>query len=200
MPKIIKGGIFIENKNSSLEKLEELIKSQDKDVFIKLLIEVLKLNIKNIEFDQKIGLKDISEYEFELIKIKLILNTNEEIEMYLKMIKKCKVKESIFCYWCTIYEEELMKTKDNQETILNKVLISELNKKKYQQRIFLEIENNKTQILETGTEVNFLEIMNYIEKFKSKTNKYERLEKYFDNENNDVLLIGIKMKRDKILE
>lgn len=93
-----------------------------------------------------------------------------------------------------------MKTNDNQETILNKVLISELDKKKYQQRIFLEIENNKTQILETGTEVNFLEIMNYIEKFKSKTNKYERLEKYFNNENNDVLLIGIKMKRDKILE
>ena len=42
----------------------------------------------------------MSEYEFELVKVNAILQTDEEVEMYLKMIKNNKIKESIFCYWC----------------------------------------------------------------------------------------------------
>ena len=120
--------------------------------------------------------------------------------MYLRMVKKSKIKESIFCYWCSIYEEELMKSpgSDKTESCINKVLISELNKRKYQQSIFLEIENNKTGILETGTEVNFLDILNYIKDYKNKSNKYEELLKYFNEKSEYALLIGIKMKRDKI--
>lgn len=130
----------------------------------------------------------------------MTLSSDEEIEMYLRMVKRSKIKESIFCYWCTIYEEELLKTKEKEEKepIINKVLISELNKKKFQTNIFLEIENNKTQILETGTEINFLEIIDYIKEYKNKTNQYEKILKYFDEKNEEVLLIGIKMKREKL--
>ena len=130
----------------------------------------------------------------------MILSSKEEIEMYLRMVKRSKIKESIFCYWCTIYEEELLKTKEKEEIepIINKVLISELNKKKFQTNIFLEIENNKTQILETGTEINFLEIIDYIKEYKNKTNQYEKILKYFDEKNEEVLLIGIKMKRERL--
>ena len=130
----------------------------------------------------------------------MTLSSKEEIEMYLRMVKRSKIKESIFCYWCTIYEEELLKTKEKEEMepIINKVLISELNKKKFQTNIFLEIENNKTQILETGTEINFLEIIDYINEYKNKTNQYEKLLKYFDEKNEEVLLIGIKMKRERL--
>jgi len=117
--------------------------------------------------------------------------------MYLKMIKNTRIKEAIFCYWCSIYEEEMLKAKEleNIDICINKVLISELNETKYQKRIFLAIENNKTQLLETGTEVNFLEIVNYIEEHKVEKKEYEKLYKYFDKESNDVLLIGIKMNR-----
>lgn len=130
----------------------------------------------------------------------MTLSSDEEIEMYLRMVKRSKIKESIFCYWCTIYEEELLRTKEKEEVepIINKVLISELNKKKFQTNIFLEIENNKTQILETGTEINFLEIIDYIKEYKNKTNQYEKILKYFDEKNEEVLLIGIKMKREKL--
>ena len=48
---------------------------------------MLKLNIKKIKYDKNIKLSNISEYEFELIKVKAIMETNEEVEMYLKMIK-----------------------------------------------------------------------------------------------------------------
>lgn len=119
--------------------------------------------------------------------------------MYLTLVKRSRVKESIFCYWCSIYEEELLKARENEkmEVFVNKVLISELEKKQYQQSIFLEIENNRSPILETGTEVNFLEILNYINEYKNEKNKYEELYQYFNNAEDDVLLIGIKMKRDK---
>ena len=194
-----KEGIFIENQSNKIIMLKNLIESEDKKIIQQILRDVLQLEIEEIEYDKSIKLNDISEYEFELLKVKVILPTKEEIEMYLKMIKKSKIKESIFCYWCAIYEEELRKVKENEnmETFLNKVLISELNKKKYYQSIFLEIENNKTCILETGTEVNFIEIANYINEFKSQKNKYEELFKYFDEKSDDVLLVGIKMKRDK---
>lgn len=114
------------------------------------------------------------------------------------MIKNSKIKESIFCYWCAIYEEELFKSKEmeNVDTIVNKVLISELNQNKYQQRIFLTIENNKTSILTTGTEVNFIDIIKYIGDQKNEKNQFEELYKYFDKESEDVLLVGIK-KVDK---
>ena len=176
--------------------LKKLIESEECDILIQILRNVLQLDIEKIEYCKNIKLNDVSEYEFELVKVKVTLSTKEEVEMYLKMVNKCKIKESIFCYWCSIYEEELLRLQA-RENILNKVLISELSKKKYQQGIFLEIENNKTPILETGTEVNFLEIVNYINDLKNEKNKYDKLLKYFGKSEENQLLIGIKMKREK---
>lgn len=161
---------------------------------------MLKLGIKEIQYEKNLQLNNISEYEFELVKIKAILESNEEVEMYLKMIKNTRIKESIFCYWCSIYEEELIKVQDELEDInifVNKVLISELEKTKYQNRIFLTIENNCTKILETGTEVNFIEINKYINEFKNEENQYEKLNEYLGEQNDQVLLVGIKMNRMK---
>ena len=158
------------------------------------------MNIKEIKYNKNIQLSNISEYEFELVKVNAILESGEDVEMYLKMIKNTRIKESIFCYWCSIYEEELMKAKesDNIDILINKVLISELDKNKYQKRIFLTIEENKTQILETGTEVNFIEIADYINEQKNEKNQFEKLYEYFEEQSEDVLLVGIKMNRMEI--
>lgn len=168
--------------------------NEDKEVFKKVLNQELDLGIKEIKYDKNLQLSNASEYEFELVKCKIILDDNKEVEMYLKMIKNNKIKESIFCYWCTIYEEELFKTND-VESVINKVLITELDKTKYKETIFLTIENNKTQILETGTEVNFIEISKYIEEMKNEQNHFGKLDKYFENDDNYVLMVGIKIKR-----
>ncbi len=168
--------------------------NEDKDVFKEVLNQELSLRIKEIKYDKNLQLSNASEYEFELIKCKIILEDNKEVEMYLKMIKNNKIKESIFCYWCTIYEEELFKTND-VESAINKVLITELDKTKYKETIFLTIENNNTQILETGTEVNFIEISKYIEEMKNEKNQFEKLDKYFKKCDDYVLMVGIKIKR-----
>ncbi len=189
-----KGGIIIENK---VAKLKALMECDENHIIKQVLNNVLHLNIKEIKYDKNLKLSNISEYEFELIKVKAMLETDEEIEIYLKIIKNSRIKESIFCYWCTIYEEELMKAKelDNMDVIINKVAISELKKSRYQESIFLTIENNRTPILETGTEVSFIEIRDYIEDHREKNTELEKLYKYFEKESNDVLLVGIKMRR-----
>lgn len=189
-----KGGIIIENK---VAKIKVLMECDENHIIKQVLNNVLHLNIKEIKYDKNLKLSNISEYEFELIKVKAMLETDEEIEIYLKIIKNSRIKESIFCYWCTIYEEELMKAKelDNMDVIINKVAISELKKSRYQESIFLTIENNRTHILETGTEVSFIEIRDYIEDHREKNTELEKLYKYFEKESNDVLLVGIKMRR-----
>lgn len=189
-----KGGIIIENK---VAKLKALMECDENHIIKQVLNNVLHLNIKEIKYDKNLKLSNISEYEFELIKVKAMLEADEEIEIYLKIIKNSRIKESIFCYWCTIYEEELMKAKelDNMDVIINKVAISELKKSRYQESIFLTIENNRTPILETGTEVSFIEIRDYIEDHREKNTELEKLYKYFEKESNDVLLVGIKMRR-----
>lgn len=136
-------------------------------------------------------MEDISEYEFELVKTNAIIEEEEDIDIYLKIIKRNKIKESIFCYWCTIYDEEISEKDTNKKMILNKVIISELNKKRYHQSIFLEIENNVNKILEFGTEINFVEINKYIEE----TGLVHLQESFNDD---DVLMIGTKPNVDKI--
>ena len=189
-----KGGLIIENK---VLKLKQLVESEDNKILKQIFNDILKLNIKEIKYNKNIQLSNISEYEFELVKVNAILESGEDVEMYLKMIKNTRIKESIFCYWCSIYEEELIKAKEteNMDILINKVLISELDKTKYQKRVFLTIEENKTQILETGTEVNFIEIADYINEQKNEKNQFEKLYEYFEKQSEDVLLVGIKMNR-----
>ena len=60
--------------------------NEDKEIIKEILDDILHLGIREIEYDKNIQLSNISEYEFELVKVKAILKSNKEVEMYLKMI------------------------------------------------------------------------------------------------------------------
>ena len=184
--------------NEKSTKLIQLVESKENEIFKDVLSDILKLEIEEIKYEKNIKLNDLSGYDFELVKLKVKLQTQHELEIYLKMVKKTKIKESIFCYWCSIYEEELIK-KQQKENILNKVLISELTKGEFQQSIFLEIEDNTTPIIENGTKIIFLEIKNYIKEYNNKKNQLKKIEKYFIDEK-DVLLLGIKANSTVLLK
>lgn len=181
-------------ENSKVKELRSIIEKSDKQL-VEILREILHIQIDKIEVEKQLKLKNISEYEFEVIKTKAKLDDGKELEIYLKPIKNSRIKESIFCYWCLIYEEELLDKNIHPEgeMSLNKVLISELTKKKYYQSVFLEIENNKGNVLETGTEINFIEILKYLE--EQKNQEYNELKKYFEELGDYVLLVGIKVNR-----
>ena len=146
-----------------------------------------------MSFEKTLKLKNMSEYNFEVFKLKVVLQSKEEIEMYLKLVKKTKIKESVFCYWCLLYEEEIL---NNQKDIkpnnyTNKVLISELEKKKYYQSIFLRIDNNISKLIENGTEINFVDVKKYIIEKKLEKEYLEILE-CFNQDEDYELLVGIK--------
>lgn len=146
-----------------------------------------------MSFEKTLKLKNMSEYNFEVFKLKVVLQSKEEIEMYLKLVKKTKIKESVFCYWCLLYEEEIL---NNQKEIkpnnyANKVLISELEKKKYYQSIFLKIDNNISKLIESGTEINFVDVKKYIIEKKLEKEYLEILE-CFNQDEDYELLVGIK--------
>ena len=44
--------------------------------------------------------------------------------------------------------------------------------------------------------MNFIEIADYINENKNENNQLEKLYKYFDRGDDDVLLVGIKMNRE----
>ena len=160
-----------------------------------LLNEIMHTEIESINFEKILKLNNMSEYEFNVVKTKTILTNQEEIEVYFKIVKNSRIKESIFCYWCLIYEEELLnKNFEKKEDIfLSKVIISELTKKKFYQSVFLKIENNKFRILENGTEVNFVNVYKFIKENK-KIEQYEKILECFENLDDYVLLVGMKMK------
>ena len=181
-------------ENNKVKKLKNIIEKSDKQL-VKILREILHIQIDKMNVEKQLKLKNISEYEFEVIKTKAKLEDENELEIYFKPIKNSRIKESIFCYWCLIYEEELLDKNINLEgeMSLNKVLISELTKKKYYQSVFLEIENNKGNILETGTEINFIDILKYVK--EQNNEEYKELKEYFEELGDYVLLAGIKLDR-----
>ena len=77
-----KGGINIENK---VLKLKQLVESEDNKILKQIFNDILKLNIKEIKYNKNIQLSNISEYEFELVKVIATLESDEEVEMYLKI-------------------------------------------------------------------------------------------------------------------
>ena len=165
-----------------------------------MVCKINKRLYRKHKIEKRLKLKNISEYEFEVIKTKAKLENDNEVEIYFKPIKNSRIKESIFCYWCLIYEEEISDKKIHPEgdIFLNKVLISELTKKKYYQSVFLEIENNKGHMLENGTEINFIEILKYLK--EESCEGCEELKNYFEKMQDYVLLAGIKINRkNKIL-
>ena len=89
-------------ENNKVEKLKIIIEKSDKQL-VEILKEILHIQIDKIEIEKQLKLKNISEYEFEVIKTKAKLNDGNELEIYFKPIKNSRIKESIFCYWCLIY-------------------------------------------------------------------------------------------------
>ena len=74
---------------------------------VELLKELTKLNIIDIEFDDLKNMGDMSGYDFAIIKLKAVLgDKNDLADLYIKMIRKDRIKESIFCYWSLLYDEK----------------------------------------------------------------------------------------------
>lgn len=170
---------------------------------MELLKELTKLTITDFQFESLKNMGDLSGYDFSIIKLTVFLeNVNSEdnketkTDVYIKMIRKDKIKESIFCYWSLLYEEKFKDYEESEFTsVVSKVRITETESEKYKHSVLLEIKENKWGILEYGSNIHLVKLAQYLnDKTITKPELLTKWKKYIEEDNQDVLFIGIVNK------
>ena len=162
----------------------EILK-KDKARTIALLQEILKHSITDIEFEDIKEFNSITEYNFSILKVNILYKDGRKEQIYLKMIKGGKIKESIFCYWSLLYEEFLYNNKNKDKDIVQKAIITQVTSDKSSSCILLTL-NAK---LNYCAEINLIELKKYFEK----NIDYERWLEALEIKDDDILFIGKKM-------
>lgn len=172
------------NNCDFFKKLTENLKDSKENV-IKLLRDILKVPIIDIEFEGTEEFNSIVEYDFAVVKVNLIYENEEKKEIYLKMIKGGKIKESIFCYWSLLYEEYLKSNQSNVENIVQKAIITQITSD----------ESSSSLVLTLNTKLNYCAEINLVElrNFAEKNQEYERWLDSLEIKNDDILFIGRKL-------
>lgn len=168
---------------------------------VDLLKDLTQLNIQHIEFEDLKNMDTSSGYDFPVIKLKVIINDNSkeksniknEKEIYIRMIRKDRIKESIFCYWSLLYEEKFKDFEESEFTsVINKVKITEMENQEYKHTVLLEINDNKWEVLEKGSTIQLVKFAKFLNNNKIKkselTNEWRE---FINTENQDVLFIGV---------
>lgn len=152
---------------------------------IKSLLEViLKKNIISIDIEGIEHFESIIEYDFSLLKANVLYKNNKSEEMYLRLIKGGKIKESIFCFWSILYEEYLRNKENDSENVVQKAIITQIMSEENVSSLLLTIDAKFNYC----AEVNLVELKKYLEK-----NKKERWLGSLEIKDNDILFIGKKM-------
>ena len=128
-----------------------------------------------------------------LLKLKVDLNDDKTADIYIRMIRKDRIKESIFCYWSLLYDEKFKTYEESDFTsVINKVKITETENETYKHSVLLEIKENKWGILEYGTTIHLVKLERFLKdstiRKSSLTNNWK---KYIEDNNEDVLFIGV---------
>ena len=167
--------------------LECILKDTDnKHIIITLLECLLNSKIKEFEYIGIQRFDGIIEYDFSLVKIKILFDDNKKQMAYLRMIKGGKIKETIFCYWSLLYEEYLNNNKLYEKGLNpEKVIINENSTEENKKNITLMINKN----INYSTEIALVQLKRYINEKAKENNNLNKLKKYEINDN-DILFLG----------
>lgn len=157
----------------------------NKKRIIELLEKILRCSIKDIAFEGKEQLDGIIEYDFSLIKTNIVYNNKKSDDIFIKIIKGGKIKETIFCYWSLLYDEYLKKNKAEEGNNLQKAVITQITSDDTISHLLLTL-NSK---LNYYAEIDLVELKNFTQKNKL----YERWSKDLEIKSGDILFIGKKM-------
>lgn len=162
-----------DNAELSVESTKYLLEK----IFKKIIVEI---RIEGVEhFDS------IVEYDFSLIKANIVYRDNKEDELYIRIIKGGKIKESIFCFWSFLYEDYIKNKNYNFENTVQKALITQIASEENISNILLTIDSK----LNYCAEITLVELKNYFEKKE----KGERWVEDLEIKDNDILFIAKKM-------
>lgn len=168
-----------------------------------LLKDLTKLNIVDFEFEDLKNMEDSSGYDFSTIKLKATVdeeapnsdlqNIKKETDLYIKMIRKDRIKESIFCYWSLLYDEKFKNYEESEFTsVISKVKITETENEEYKHSVLLEIKDNRWGILECGSMIHLVKFAKFLnDKTVKKSKLTDGWKKHLEEGNQDVLFIGV---------
>ena len=157
---------------------------------IKELFEkILETKIKEVKYEGKEYFKNINEYDFSLIKLCLLCENDEKIQLYVKNIRGGKIKESIFCFWSLIYENYIIKSKSKDTYENKKVIIKQKSVDESDTNIFLTFD----QSLDYCAEINLIKL----EKFATKYKELERWLNKLQIKSEDILFVGRNLISNK---
>ena len=162
----------------NLEEMLQNLQNANRDI-IELFEIILELKIDKIEFAGREHFNSINEYDFTLIKLNLFCN-DKKIQIYIKMIKGGKIKESIFCFWSLLYEEYLKNKKEIYEN--KKVIIKQRKNSETDSNIVLTLD----QSLDYCAEINLIKLR----KIALKNKKIERWLNKLQIKSEEILFIG----------
>lgn len=158
--------------------LEEIISDEKNEEIIKYILKKsINLSAKKIRYLGYVEDKALTEYDFILNKFEVISSTNTIMNIYIRTVDPGKIKESVYCYWNILYEQEKIKF-GKDKAISKNIYIRELNIEKYKKEISLEIDDNERNILKNGTQICFIEIENYLKDNNQKLEHSEYISKF----------------------
>lgn len=168
---------------------------KNKQMTLSLLKDLTKLDIKDFEFEDLKNMENSSGYDFSIINIKAVIGNQKSnsTDLYIKMIRKDKIKESIFCYWNLLYDANFKNYEESEfSSVINKVRITETESEDYKHSVLLEIKENKWEILEYGSTIHLVKLEKYLnDETIRKTKLTKEWKKYIEEGNQDVLFIGV---------
>ena len=178
-----------------LSNISEIMQdNSSKIVLINFLNKINEFQLKDIKYNGIEKFQSIVEYDFYLINLIGITNSNEKKEMFIKIIKKGKIKESLFCICDLIYEKFF---NNNAKEILEKkrkITIIEEENIKHLNKVFVNIFGENLNQENINIEINFIEISKIIEHLKNKKINKKGWEEYIGINLNDIIIIGVKNK------
>ena len=159
---------------------------------MQLFKDTLQVDLEDICFKDIEVLQNIAEYEFYLINLEGKTN-NIKQELFIKIIKKGKIKESLFCicdlayenYFSNISSKEKIKGSQRITILEEKETIKDVNKVSV--NLFEDVFTQKKYSIE----INFTPISSIIEK-----KLWKGWNKYIDLNYEDILILG---RKDSIL-
>lgn len=127
-----------------------------------LLEEIINKKIYDIEYIGLEELNQIPEYKFELLKLNIFAQNDKKYNVFLKLINKYKINETIFCYW---YFCEKKYCIDNSN--LNRYCNKKANIIKYKNVLYKKKFNiqllNKNNKIWRNTDIHLIELEKYIQ-------------------------------------
>ena len=137
-----------------------------KESLIKFFNKINKFELKDIKYKGVEKFQSIVEYDFYVINLVGTTTLNVKKNIFIKIIKKGKIKESLFCICDLIYEKYF---NNNTKEVIKKpkkVTIIEEENTESMNKVFLKFLGENLSQKEVNIEISFIEISKILEQTK----------------------------------